>query len=302
MKYCLACGKDTKQSLDYHTSCLKKLFSVNYMPHIGFTLKEVTIKAQKMAGRLSISGVQPKLSMKLERKTKELIVVAESGEFILKPQVETFNNLPQNENLCMNMAKGFGIDVPPHTLITLADESWAYIVKRFDREKNIKIHVENFSQILQKQDKYKGSLEEIGKKLKETSKFPGLDTQLFFERVLFNFLIGNGDAHMKNFSIIYKPNGAIRLSPAYDILSSKLVIADEEDTALSLNGKRNNLTRKDFMRFAEYLGVPEKVVKARLKIDAKYMTNLINNSLLDQNEKERLKSIINERISRIIRV
>ena len=197
---------------------LKNLFDVNYLPKIDLSLTDIPTAAQEMAGKMSISGVQPKLSMKLDKKNGALEVAGEGGEYILKPQLQTFNNIPQNENLCMDIAASLGIQVPPHALVSLKDNSLAYIVKRFDRIKKEKLHQENFFQILGEKDKYKGSMEKIGKKLKEISEIPGFDAQLFFERILYFFIIGNGDAHLKNFSIIYDKENFIRLSPAYDIV------------------------------------------------------------------------------------
>lgn len=302
MPRCFSCGKESEEPGLFHQSCLRKLFGVNYLPAVDLTLKEVSIKAQQMVGKLSISGVQPKLSVKLNKKTRKLEITAEGGSFILKPQVQAFRNLPQNENLCMTIAANLGIDVPPHALISLQDNSPAYIVKRFDRIKGKKVHQEDFFQVLGKKDKYSGSLEQVGKELRRISRFPGLDVQLFFERILFFFFIGNGDAHMKNFSIIYNDAGNIRLSPAYDIISSKLVIPGEEDLALPMNGKKNNLTRNDFKDFAKYLQIPQKAydkILSRFFAGKGIIEDLIEHSALAEDEKEGFLTIINERYERL---
>jgi serine/threonine-protein kinase HipA len=299
MNRCILCGKKVEGQDDYHRACLKKLFSVPYWPGIGLTLREVSIEAQKMAGKLSVSGVQPKLSMRLNLATRELEVVTKGGEHILKPQIATFPNIPQNENLCMNIALNLGITVPPHSLVRLKDGSWAYIVKRFDRIEGRKLHQEDFYQILGERDKYSGSLERIGNRLREISEIPGLDVQLFFERILLFFVIGNGDAHLKNFSIIYDENGRIRLSPAYDIVSSKLVIPEEEDLALPMNGKRNRITRKDFDRFAETLKIRTTVSYERILGNPDLIKGLIEDSQLNTEEKQRLSEIVWERFSRL---
>ncbi|MFC1566279.1 type II toxin-antitoxin system HipA family toxin [bacterium] len=292
MDLCFFCGQGLNNEKHMHKKCTKKLFTTNYIPKLNLTLKDVVFDAQKMAGKLSISGVQPKLSIKLNKSEKELEPVAESGEYILKPQTESFPNLPQNENLCMTIASCLGIDTAMQTLVKLQDNSWAYVVKRFDRNKENRIHQEDFFQILEKEDKYRGSVEEIGSKLKKISDVPGLDVQLFYERVLFNFIIGNGDAHFKNFSITYHSDGAVRLSKAYDIVSSKLVIPNEEDMALSLNGKKNKITGRDFQKFAEYLEIPKKVVKG----------NLIDSSILSNLEKETLLKIVADRFKRLRKI
>lgn len=302
MHRCLSCGKEIKKKESFHPSCLRKLFGVNYLPDIDLSLREVSIKAQQMVGKLSISGVQPKLSISLNKKNKKLKVTAEGGSHILKPQVQTFRNLPQNETLCMTIAANLGIEVSPSCLLSLSDGSPAYIVKRYDRLKGKKIHQEDFFQVLGKRDKYSGSIEQIGQKLKQISLFPGLDVQLFFERVLFFFIIGNGDAHVKNFSIIYDDAGDIRLSPAYDIVSSKLVIPGEEDLALPMNGRRNNITGKDFKKLSGYLGIPEKSydkIRSRFKEGRDIIEELTAFSALEEDEKDRFLDIVNERYERL---
>ena len=278
---------------------IKKLFGTDYLPKINLRLKEVSIAAQKMAGKLSISGVQPKLSLKLNKKKKELEATDMEGEYILKPQTETFPNLPQNEYLCMSIASRLGIDVPPNTLIPLKDKTLAYVVKRVDRIRGEKLHQEDFCQILGEKNKYDGSFERIGKKIKEISDIPGFDAQLFFERVLFFFVIGNGDAHLKNFSITYDKKARKRLSPAYDIVSSKLVIPDEEDLALTLNGKKNNINKNDFKNFAETLKIETKVSYRNILEKIGLINNLIKNSTITLDEKKKLLNIVKERASRL---
>lgn len=238
---------------------IKKMFNMDQVPKILLSLQDIPRKAQEMVGKMSISGMQPKLSLKLDKERAELIPAPSGGEYILKPQIQQFSHIPENENCCMDIASELDMDVPPHCLVSLKDGSPAYVVKRFDRRGGEKIHQEDFYQILGKRDKYGGSLEEIGRKLREISAVPGLDVQFFFERVVFSFLIGNGDGHFKNYSISYHGQNGIRLSPAYDIVCSKLVIPEEEDSALALNGKRNKLNRDDFDALAEYLKIPIRV-------------------------------------------
>ena len=278
---------------------IKGMFNKTELPSIEFSLEDVSLKAQKTTGKLSISGVQPKLSMKLDRKNNSLISVAEGGEYILKPQTAAFPNIPENEQCCMDMAGEFTIDVPPHCLLSLKDGSWAYIVKRFDRESGIKIHQEEFFQILESGDKYKGSVEQIGRRLKEISTAPGYDVQLFFERVVFNFIIGNGDAHLKNYSIACKDRETIRLTPAYDIICSKLVISDEEDSALSINGKKNGLKRDDFDKLAEYLNIPVKIRYEKFEKNLALMETIIKKSEIKKEAQKRFINIIKERLLRM---
>jgi len=278
---------------------IKEMFNASRLPIIGFSLQDVSRKAQQLTGKLSISGVQPKLSVKLDRDNNTLISVAEGGEYILKPQNQAFPNIPENEQCCMDIAAEFGIDVPPHCLLPLKDGSLAYIVKRFDRKSGMKIHQEEFFQILAPKDKYKGSVEQIGRKLKEISTAPGYDVQLFFERVVFNFIIGNGDAHLKNYSIAYLDNETIRLTPAYDIVCSKLAIPDEEDSALAVNGKKDHLKREDFDKLADYLNIPIKIRYDKFKECLKLMKTAINSAELKEDAREQFIDIIKERLSRM---
>ena len=278
---------------------IKEMFKASKLPIIEFALGDVSLKAQKSAGKLSISGVQPKLSLKLDKKNNSLISVAEGGEYILKPQTAAFPNIPENEQCCMDIAAELKIAVPLHCLLPLKDKSWAYIVKRFDRESGVKIHQEEFFQILESRDKYQGSVEQIGRTLKEISTAPGYDAQLFFERVVFNFIIGNGDAHLKNYSIAYKDKETIRLTPAYDIVCSKLVIPDEEDSALSINGKKNELKRDDFDKLAEYLNIPIRIRYEKFAKSLILMETIIKNSKIKPEIQERFITIIKERLSRM---
>lgn len=277
---------------------LKEMFNSSKLPVIDFGLADISQQAQKLAGKLSISGVQPKLSVKVDKKNNELIVVSEGGEYILKPQTSTFSNIPENEQCCMDIAEKLGIDIPFHCLVSLKDKSLAYVVKRFDREKKIKIHQEDFAQILEINDKYKGSVEQIGRRLKEISSAPGYDSQLLFERVVLNFILGNGDAHLKNYSISYKGD-SIRLTPAYDIVCSKLVIPDEEDSAITINGKKNNLKRSDFDELADYPDIPIKIRYEKFEKKFTMMKSTIESSHIDKEKQVQFIKIIKERLSRL---
>ncbi len=299
MNRCFSCAGPADAGKKMHKKCIKNLFGVTYIPQTDLTLNEVTVKAQEMADKISISGVQAKLSMKLNRKSKKLLPIASGAEYILKPQVNTYREVPENENLCMSIAGQLGINTPPHTLIKLKDGSYAYIIKRFDRINGDKINQEDFCQVLgkSKEDKYRGSVEQIAGKLKEISEIPALDIQYLYERVLFSFLIGNGDAHLKNYSVNYTKTADVRLSPAYDILSSKLLIPKEEDFALALNGKKNNLRKSDFEEFSGRFNIPWKITEKILE-EKQIFFDLIADSQLSPDYKEKLSGIVSERFSR----
>lgn len=276
---------------------LKKMFNMPDWPKIDFNLSEVSLEAQELTGKLSISGVQPKLSVKLDRKKNMLVSTAKGGEYILKPQTATYPNIPENEQCCMDIAETFGISVPEHCILPLKDNSLAYIVKRYDRNKGQKYHQEDFQQILEKDDKYVGSVEEICRKLNVVSAVPGLDIQLLYEMVVSSFLLGNGDAHFKNYSMITYNDVDRRLAPAYDIVCSKLVIPRGMDSALTINGKQNNFKRKDFDIFADYCKIPEKIRYEKFENKFKLMKQIIESSHIDKAKQERFVEIVKERLS-----
>jgi len=278
---------------------LKKMFNTPDWPKINFNLSEVSLEAQELTGKLSISGVQPKLSVKLNRKKNMLVPVAKGGEYILKPQTSAYPNIPENEQCCMDIAETLGISVPDHCLLPLKDKSLAYVVKRYDRNRGQKYHQEDFQQILEKDDKYVGSVEEIFRKLKVVSAVPGLDVQLLYELVVLNFLLGNGDAHFKNYSLITYDDVDRRLAPAYDIVCSKLVIPKGSDSALTINGKKNNLKRKDFDILADYCKTPERVRYEKFDKKFSMMKKIIAASHIDKEKQERFIEIIKERLSRL---
>jgi serine/threonine-protein kinase HipA len=305
---CLSCQKSEsgKELLKgYHKKCSRQLFGTDQPPNVPFKSTDVAAEAQKMVGRMSISGVQPKLSTVHDRKQRELTVVDRGGLFILKPPTDRFEFLPENENLCMNIADTYGIEVPPHGLLPLADGKLAYVVKRFDRrDDGSKLQQEDFQQLLQEEDKYQGSYERIANFIKKHSNAPGLDLVKLFERALLFFVLGNGDAHLKNFSFLKKEEVGYSLSPAYDIVNSRLVIPEEkEEMCLSLHGKRNNISKKDFQGLAEHLGLKIKQVNnalERLNGIRSSIETMIEESFLEERLRSRFLEIFKERMQKIV--
>ncbi len=296
-------GEDLLQG--YHRRCSRKLFGTAQPPNVPFDSSEVATEAQKMVGRMSISGVQPKLSTIHDRKRREMTVVDRGGLFILKPP-DRFGFLPENENLCMNIASVYRIEVPPHGLLPLKDGKLAYVVKRFDRrDDGSKLQQEDFQQLLQTDDKYAGSYERIGNFIKKHSNAPGLDLVNLFERALLFFVLGNGDAHLKNFSLLRKEEAGYSLSPAYDIVSSRLVIPEErEEMCLSLQGKRNNISEKDFQGLSEQLGLNSQQLHnalERLRGLRSPIETMIEESLLEERSRNRFLEIFRERMQRIFK-
>ena len=274
------------------------MFGTAEWPIVDFDLSSVSLRAQQLTGKLSISGVQPKLIMKLN-KDKNQLEVAAGGSYILKPQTDRFLNIPENEQCCMDIAEALNTETPPHCLLALRDGSLAYVIKRFDRQNGEKIHQEEFSQLLGEDDKYGSSVEQIGKKIKEISTAPGYDLQLFFGRVVLNFIVANADAHLRNYTMRYLGNDK-RLSPAYDIVCSRLAIPEEkEESALNINGKKSNLTRADFDKLADNLKTPMEVGYENFQNKFNAIKDIIEASKLSGESQSRFIDLIRERLRRL---
>lgn len=238
----------------YHPKCSKKFFGKPTPPLLDFTedqipqLAEQVVKSQK-----TVTGVQPKLSLGLNNEfdaPERFTIVGLWGEYILKPQTETYSNLPEIEDLTMHLAEISKIETVEHSLIKLKSGQLAYITKRIDRNDGKKLHIEDMCQLTERltEQKYKGSYEQISKVIKKFTANPGLDVTNYYELVLFCFLTGNSDMHLKNFSLI-KRNLKYDLCPAYDLVASELVVeGDDEDLALNLNGKKKKLSEKILKR------------------------------------------------------
>lgn len=272
---CLYCYKEISSEASktsagiagFHEKCSKKFFGSTTPPILEFTedqmleLAEKVIKSQK-----SVTGVQPKLSLRISDQKegpKRLTIVGLWGEYILKPQAKTFANLPENEDVTMHLAEISKIKTVDHSLIRLKSGQLAYITKRIDRHNNEKIHMEDMCQLTEKltEQKYKGSYEQIAKAIRKYTINAGLDVVDFYELVLFSFLTGNNDMHLKNFSLI-KKSLKYHLCPAYDLVASELIVeGDDEDLALNLNGKKKKINRKDFETAMNNAGIDQKVIE-----------------------------------------
>ncbi|MBK8635196.1 MAG: HipA domain-containing protein [Saprospiraceae bacterium] len=252
---------------DYHPKCIRKFYGKANPPILDFTeaqilqFAELIIKSQK-----TVTGVQPKLSLSLSAKnetSERFTIIGLMGEYILKPQTELYSNLPEIEDLTMHLAEISKINTVKHTLIKLKSGQLAYITKRIDRNDGKKLHMEDMCQLTERltEHKYKGSYEQIAKVIKKYTANPGLDLIDFYELVLFCFLTGNNDMHLKNFSLI-KRNQKYDLCPAYDLVASELVVlGDDEDLALNLNGKKKKIQRKDFEIAMKGAGIDIKVIE-----------------------------------------
>lgn len=255
---CLCCQRPLEAGERHHPRCLNRLFGSTRKPMISFGSADLPALIAKAEGRMSISGVQIKVTALFDKKTGALETTAVGGTHVLKPAPDRFPQLPENENLCMNMAESLGMPVPPHGLFAMADGKLCYVIKRFDRiSDGTKLHKESLFQILESKDKYSGSLEIAGKAIYAHAANVGLDMVDFFERVLFCFISGNGDMHLKNWALLGE-GANTALAPCYDLVCSRIYIPNEDDSALTINAKKSNLSRADFETLAKGLGIDPK--------------------------------------------
>ena len=311
MERCLYCYQSLEQGqVDFHPQCSKKIFGTAVPPVLPYTKADIeSLALEVVRSQVTITGVQPKLSVDLEKGKggeKRFTIVGLWGEYILKPQTEQYPSLPENEDLTMHLASLARIKTVPHSLIRFQDGSLAYITKRIDRDKKgVKIPMEDMCQLTEKltEQKYKGSHEQIAKKIVEFSAYPVLDLINYFEVLLFCYLIGNTDMHLKNFSL-YKKVGECVLAPAYDLLSTKLVIPqDSEELALTFNGKKSKLKKVDFDSLLKTMKVDDKAIgnvydKFR-KVIPEWLL-FIDSSFLPDEMKEQYKTLIQEKCKNII--
>jgi len=313
MKRCLFCYQPlTEIETDFHPSCSKKIFEQPVPPELPYKEAQMAELALKVVQtQVTVTGVQAKLSLHLEssegkRAPKRFTIVGLCGGYILKPPTRHYPQLPEVEDLTMHLARLASISVVPHSLIRLQSGSLAYITKRIDRVKTGKLHMEDMCQLTERltEDKYHGSHEQVAKVILKYSRNPGLDVINYFEQVLFSFLTGNADMHLKNFSLIKSPGIGHVLSPAYDLVATALVNpADKEDLALTLNGKKKKITRNDFIAaFRTLILNPkqqENIFRKMMSAKAGWM-DFIGISFLSDDFKERLMTIIEQRFKRII--
>jgi serine/threonine-protein kinase HipA len=310
MSKCLFCYQvlDNDQ-LDYHPSCIKKLFGTTQAPIIDFDLNQLEELAKQIVIQSkAITGVQPKLSLNVEKHKNEpsrLTIVGFHGDYILKPPTSQFRELPENEDVTMHLAESVKMKTAKHGLIRLKSGELAYITKRFDRNKGDKVAVEDFCQLSENltEHKYRGSIEKIGKLVYAFTQNKGFEAQRLFELVLFSYLTGNADMHLKNFSLIENSLGEYELSPAYDLLNTAIVIPeDKEESALTINGKKSKLNRKDFQVLATSLKISDKSLEAIYKrFEAILPTWLswIDQSFLTLELKDDYKHLITKRSKKL---
>ena len=310
MNRCLCCYGELKDGeTDFHAKCAKKFFGTSKAPVLSYSSGEIAELAKRVVkSQVTIAGVQPKLSLNIERKINEvprLTIVGLWGGYILKPQTASFLHLPENEDLTMHLAEIAGIETVPHSLIRFTDGELCYITKRIDRTKNgEKIPMEDMCQITGRlsEDKYKSSHEQIAKAIGKYSAYPGFDMVNFAEQTLFSWIVGNADMHLKNFSL-YAPQGGYRLAPAYDMLNTKLAMPeDKEELALILDGKKSKLKRSNFEHAFATFGLPEKAIEnvfAKFEKARPKWNGFIGKSFLSNEQKKLYISILDEQFERL---
>lgn len=302
---CLFCYKKIEKGI-YHPLCIKKLFGTKEIPTINFSLKDIEALArEEINQRVAITGVQPKLSLEITKDgtSPRLTIVKLWGDYIFKSPTKDYPALPENEDICMHLASLCGINTAIHGLMPLKSNELAYISKRFDRQEGVKVAQEDLCQLTlsSTDEKYNSSMEKVGKTIARYTTNPVLDLVAFFDLTIFCFIIGNADMHLKNFSLITDQNGEIRFSPAYDLVSTVLVLPhDKEELALPIQGKKNGLTRKIFLTFAENLSISKKAAENSLDqiINAiPHFDPMIEKCFLPVELKEKFHSLINSRVT-----
>ena len=312
MSNCLFCYQPlAANEHDFHAACSKKIFGQTTPPVLPYSEEDLEPLAREVIQRqTAVTGVQAKLSLHITGNNKQgterrFTIVGLWGGYILKPPTAMYPQLPEVEDVTMHLAAVAKIKTAPHSLIRLQSGTLAYLTKRMDRLKKRKLAMEDMCQLTERltEDKYHGSYEQIGKVIQKYSATPGLDVVNFFELVLFSFLTGNADMHLKNFSLLEHPEMGMTLSPAYDLINTALVNpADEEEMALTLNGKKKKFKKHDFVAAMNTLKLDEKqqenIFQKMVKAFPKWL-ELIDRSFMSDDFKEAYKIILKEGMKRL---
>ena len=303
---CLYCYKELDEGQkDFHPRCVRKFFGTADAPLLEYRREDLdALAAQVIQAQTSLTGVQPKLSLNLHKHEgcNRLTIVWLWGDFIFKPQTDAYPELPENEDLTMHMAEAARIKVVPHSLIRLADGSLGYITRRIDRtKKGEKIDMEDMCQLTlhPTEYKYKSSCEQIAKTIATYSSTPKLDLVNFMQVLLFSFITGNNDMHLKNFSL-YRPKKLYQLTPAYDLLNIAIANPkDKEELALTLNDKKSRLKLADFLMASVSMGIEERITLQLIDNMRKALPtweDLIADSFLSEEMKVAYLELIQKRL------
>jgi serine/threonine-protein kinase HipA len=312
MRRCLYCYEQLAENEhDFHASCSKKIFEQPTPPVLPYSEADLEPLAKEVIqSQTAVTGVQAKLSLHITGNNKEgteqrFTIVGLWGGYILKPPTAHYPQLPEVEDLTMKLAAAAKIKTAPHSLLRLQSGNLAYVTKRVDRIKKGKLAMEDMCQLTERltEDKYHGSYEQIGKAILKYSTTPGLDIVNFVELTLFSFITGNADMHLKNFSLLEQPGLGMTLSPAYDLVNTALVNpADEEEMALTINGRKKKLKKQDFVAAMNTLKIEEKQqqnIFNKMEKALPKWNDLIDKSFLSDEFKVQYKAIIHERLNRL---
>lgn len=290
----------------YSLAGLKRLsHSLTELLPFPYSAAEQRYEASQRAARMSIQGMQPKLSVRLAPSHGSFDIVDQGGTFIVKPQHHIFPQLPENEDLTMRMAGTLGIDVPLHGMVYSVDGTLSYFVRRFDRpRRGKKLALEDFAQLSRKsrKTKYDGSMERLVPVLEEHCAFPQLEKLKLFQRTLFCFLTGNEDMHLKNFSLITRGT-KVELSPAYDLLNTTIALTGtQEEVALPLGGRKRKLGRREWLDYwaMERLTLTPKSVESVLAACQRalpHWKSLLQRSFLEPSAKEAYAALLRKRVA-----
>jgi serine/threonine-protein kinase HipA len=295
--------QDRRYSLEGLKKLSPKLRSLKDFP---FSAEEQVREAISRAAKMSIQGVQPKLSVRLNAKKEIFEIVDKGGQYIFKPQTINYKEVPENEDVTMRLAKLIGIKVPLHGLVYSKDGTMTYFIRRFDRAgRNKKIPVEDFAQLSGKnrETKYDSSMEQVIALIEKFCTFPAIEKLKLFNLTLFNYLIGNEDMHLKNFSVI-RHDPKVELSPAYDLLNSTITLNSQEELALSLNGKKNKLKKNDFFVYLakkrlELTQISVDQTKSRIINAVPIWIDFIQKCFLSDEMKTKYIGLLKERLSHL---
>lgn len=315
MRRCLCCYQPLNEGeKDYHPRCAKRFFGQASVPILPYTRKDINQLARVVVeSRTTVTGVQAKLSMDLEHdvygRAQRLTIVGVMGRYILKPQTEQFEHLPEIEDLTMHLTEIAHIPTVPHTLIRFEDGELNYITRRIDRTNNgQKLPMEDMCQLSGRltEQKYQASYETIARLIDRYSSVPKLDMINFWEQVVFSWIVGNADMHLKNFSLISeKPNKHV-LSPTYDQVSTAIVMPEDTDElALPLNGFQKKLLAMDFVQAMENTGLTnqmaQRILNRFVSLQEKWFS-CIDDSFISDAQKAQFKELINKRITTIVKM
>lgn len=303
MKRCLCCGQNLNdETIQWHQSCVKHFFGSSTLPTIDLKTSETGEIIGLFDEKSSVPGVQRKLSLGLSSDKKRLTLVNFPYGYIIKPEIGEIKEIARSEQLVMSLADTVGIRTALHGLLVDKDGTYIFITKRLDRDGNKKIHMEDMCQLSNKitDQKYDGSYEYLGKLIYKYTNSVA-DVVEYFYRLLFCFIVGNSDMHLKNFSLIEEEH--TYLSPAYDLLPVNLIYPkDTEETALTLNGKKRNITKKDFYTLGQNIGLNEKVITNLIKRLSSFKEKMeiqIKESLLSNDLKDSFIKLLNIRLAMI---